>query len=315
MSTPSKLRGLPALFRVSKWIFNEAIDSVLGDTSEIRISDSEIITNFPLETLLTPRSPDRVADGDMIIAEHRIQLPPCQTIEVTIQLPPRAREGLILTRRNVAKVVDWLNTCDRQVLLNIKARLDFTLNGGGVNGVWNDFAILMGPLSKLRKRCTSAAVSRDTGYSYNARIEEQCARLEAVLNGERGPARKAIVYQQSILDIRLPVKELKLYYERNEWLEEESRVFHPFQKTDPRGEEGSRLIATLEGIFRLNAWCRTHGEDPPPWLDALFSVVKRVYVIRAEAKAIFDRVLSPGGVRQYDYWISGISTAFDPFKF
>ena len=86
----------------------------------------------------------------------------------------------------------------------------------GVNILSNDFAMLMGSFSRLEKHCTLATVSRDAGFSYDARIDEHCELQEKHLNGDCH-ARKSLRFQQSILDLRIPVVQLKRRLAHHQW--------------------------------------------------------------------------------------------------
>lgn len=300
-----KLKGVPPLFAASKWILLEAIDSLTKGTCKIEIFCNKVRTNFLLERQLLDAGTPVASTVD----ESSIRLPLCRSLSISIIPPVRLPLRFMRTRRNVARVVKWVNSWKRGNLPSLDVKLDIS---DGFSPVYNDFIVLMGPLSLLRGFYTHANVSGGTGYKFDAQIEEHRARLEMCLNGDSVGARRTIEYQQAMLDIRLPIADQPLLFNG------QPREQGPGEQISQHIRAGSAdhvsLIDIQSGIERMQSWCNVHGGNHPPWLERLGSSIKNESITEREAKSLFDEVLSPGRAREYEFWMIGLSTGFDPFQ-
>lgn len=140
-----RIGKIPPLLRTSKWILDEALDSVFKRHGQIHIRNrASVVSNFPLEIILKEYSnPCRE-----VLWEDNIQLSRCEKLSITIEQPssPRSAEQFLQTRRVVDRVVDWLNSCSDLRPSHVQVNLVFDQQP-----LWNDFAILTGPLSKLKR--------------------------------------------------------------------------------------------------------------------------------------------------------------------
>lgn len=220
-------------------------------TFEIQVCSDSIGVNFPLESLLTPR--DLFVGGQ--IDELAIQLPPCKKVDLTIVLPVRTLGAFMATRRSVAKVVELLNLgyIGADSVPSLEVRLEFS----GVKFVWNDVAMLMGPLSRLSR--IPVTVSRDTIFSSNARVEQQCHFLESFQSAEDKDKidKRTLEYQQTMIDVRLPLTQLKQTFP-----DQQCQEVGVYRHLDPRTESAivdERSTADIGiGLVRLQEWCSTY---------------------------------------------------------
>lgn len=276
----SRRKGrLPPLFQVSKRIMNEAMSFLLRRNWQIQILEGKVVTNFPLD---------------------ETQLSLCEKLTITVERPPSPREyrSILETRRAVDIVVNWLNSYSNiksnLKMHGIKVRLGST--GSDSPCVWNDFAMLTGPLSRLKKSYAPAYVSRRDIFVRDARSRQQCDHLEKVLAGGLGAEKRALEYQQAILDIRLAISRTKGDSESN------------------AKSRGLRCDDIVGGVRRLKKWYSIYNVQEPGWLQDLHDVLKK------SAKKIssedFTRVSSDGNATFacFGYWVTGILTGFDPFR-
>lgn len=324
--------SLPALFRGTKWVLLEAVDSLTKGTCSIHISSSKIGLGFPLEPLLKPgRSLD-----PMIIDEDTIRIPICKTIKITIALPQRMLNDFMQSRRSMADVVKWLNSYDTEKLPRLEVKLE---NGSGLEAVPNDFAMLVGPFVKLNKDVESFTISSDTGYSHDARVEQQCDWLEDLLNGDFDEStEKYLIFQQAVLDIRLTATDLTKRLAQLE-VEHEYKVMYAERESfenwwqQPQSTRGSgpetvrvdkqplnidkcSILDIVMGTRALRYWCNAYEVPAPTWLRYLGNVFDRDSEELDEQKLsrMLKEVLLPGDARAYDHYATGLSKGFNPFQ-
>lgn len=292
---------LPALFLTSTTICHEMIHSVMsGRTCNIWINAYFIHSDFLLHTPMEPISTGiRYARH---LRKERLQLPLCQKLRLNITLPsPRNAEDFLQIRRNVATAVSWFNALENRTLPRMEVKLRLgpqDSDGSGVRCVYNDFAMLMGPLSKLIKPCTRAIVLRNTGWkSHNAEVERQSSLLENFLNGS-ADALKELTYQQSMLEVKLALCIGTFrFYRRDRYV----------NLTAAKAAEISKAVATLR------TWCEEYNESPPPWLDDLQNVCGRKVTLEHDAFGLVRRVLEGRKLWQFEQWAAGLTTSFSPF--
>lgn len=208
-------------------------------------------------------------------------------------------------RRVVDTVVGWLNACcDIQM-----SCINVHLASDEVETVWNDFATLLGPLSKLKKPHALAVVLRPRGQPLNAKIEQQCDRLEKVLGGESaGEAKRITEYQQAMLDIRLPVSRILRTMGHSDLHEVEQQTNRFILRPWCHSEISA-------GILRLQGWCVTYGVVLPVWLDKVRDLIERLPVEQGEVAKILGEVLGEETDQvKFEHWMAGLTTAFDPFQ-
>lgn len=280
--------SLPPLFQAAKWILLEAVDSLTKGTCAVHVSSSKIGLSFPLEPLLQPdRSP-----GPIIVDQDTIQIPFCKTIKITVRIPQKVLDDFMQTRRTVTDVVGWLNSCDRKTLPRVEVKLE---SGSGVKPVLNDFKMLMGPLVRLNKDLESVKIWSDTGYSYDAEVEQHCARLAHLLRGrfDKDTA-KTLMFEQAMLDTRLTTADLskrltQLQYQHECAVlraEQERRIGWRQEPHQSRGSSSEpvqvdlrplpidkrSLVDVTLGINALRDWCTTYEVNRPRWLRQLGNV-------------------------------------------
>lgn len=201
-----RVNSIPSLLRVSRKILDEATDSLLKRHCKVSISQDRIVANSPLEAIVDAyRNPCQP-----ITWEAKIQLSNCEKLSIVVEHPPSPRrvENFLQTRRVVDNVVGWLNSNSDLTPSHIEVKLAFDRQPDGFRGVWNDFAMLLGPLSKLDKPSAHAHVARPDARQLEVKIEQQCNGLEKILSNEFGEAKRVFEYQQTILDIRLLVSQI-----------------------------------------------------------------------------------------------------------
>lgn len=302
VKSTSKPCNLPPLFAASKWIHNEAMGPAPqpSDVCRINVDGAFIRTNSPMVEL-----PDESQRTDLI-HDKNIRLPPCRVLVLTIWPPShRSAEDFIQTRRSVAKVAKWLNVCDQETLPCIKIKLGTSATGTDTKSKYEDFALLLGPLSQLQKLYTSVVVSRGPGYAkLDFKIESTCGLLERYLNTGSEVALKELTYQESILDVRL-----QTWYIRSNLQAHSDKA----SNTDsllyqiPRGSMDALRTATR----RLQTLCTARDAYKPIWLLELFSMIQNQAVSRREARNFVDKESGAESAR-FERWAAGQRPRFDP---
>lgn len=296
--------NLPPLFAASKWIHNEAMGPVPQPSSvcRIHIEGAFIKTNSPMVNL------PNESQGTELIHDRDIRLPPCRLLVLTIWPPShRSAEDLIQTRRSVAKVANWLNVCDQETLPSIHIKLGKIATESDAKCKYEDFVLLLGPLSRLQKLYTSAVVSRGPGYAkLDFKIESTCGLLERYLNTGSEVALKELTYQEAILDVRL-----QMWYIR-------SNLQAPGDKSSnignllyhiPRGSMEALRTATR----RLQTLCTARDTYKPIWLLELFNMIQSQAVSRREARNFVDKESGAESAR-FERWAAGQRSRFDPLS-
>ena len=284
----------PHFLRVSKQVHDEIVQAMMTDaTCKVRIESTKITTNF-IDCFRRAHSPQ--------FGMTSFQLPACNMLDITIVPPfPRTTKEFVETRRNVQLFVEALNSATCDVLPKMSVRLEHQRNGGGFRCEYNDFAMLMGPLSKLQKRCRGVMIYRTTGwYSFAAKIEKQCDLVEKAVTGSK-EASKLFTFQQRMLDIKLPLC----------MFQSEEHFLNRFDSQRQRAALDPKTAAkVLGGCCGLFIWSKTQKEATPQWLGALKD---ELMARRAPSATLLEQVFEGYDKGQLCNWAAGLMTPRNPF--
>lgn len=236
-------------------------------------------------------------------------------------------EDFLQTRRNMAEMVQWLNSCDQKGLPNLQVKLDFGPDGTGVKPLPNEFMMGIGPLKRLSKPYGSVAISRDTGgYSYDARIDEQCGGVKRILTGCSTEREKGMLeFQQAMLNIRLNavylIERIRQHQVEHKLRAREAKWEADWTHKEPRQIEripfqidSCSVDDMSNGVNTLRDWFANTEIDAPMWLHSLSLVLNSQQINEEETTILFDELLRPGNTTSYEHWAVGLSTAFNPFQ-
>ena len=284
----------PCFLRVSKQVHDEILQAMLTDTTcKVRIDLETITTNF-------------IGSFRKIHYPHpgvtSFRLPACKMLDITIIPPsPRNTRDFVQTRKAVQQFVDIVNNSTCDILPKTLVRLEHQANGGGFRCGYNDFAMLMGPLSKLQKPCRGGMIYRTTGwYSFAPDIERQCDLIERAVAGSE-EANMLFTYQQRMLDVKLPL----CMFESNEQFQ------NRFNEHRQRAALDSKAAAAILGACcALYIWSKTHNKPRPDWLDTLsIELMAR----RTPSATLLGQIFEGYGMRDMGYWAAGLMTRINPF--
>jgi hypothetical protein len=186
---------------------------------------------------------------------------------------------------------------------------------------YNDFALLMGPFSKLAKPCRAVMMCRSGGFfGFSPTIERQCDLLEAAISGTSGNsdaenARNVLAYQQFMLDIKVPSALLACLTDREITPKENKELY---MKSAAR---------VMEACLGLKEWYKANNKNPPTWLVTLCdgetgSAPTWLAAFQSRLGLIDDldddnatqwKVLGEQNRGMLKYWISGHYKGRNPF--
>ena len=231
------------MLQTSKHLRGEMLAGTVDSIRKVRIDGQAVTTNFIAR--------------QGILAPDEIGL--CKLLEITIVRPsPRSAVGFAKLRSNVHAFVDILNKSGCKMLPRLAARLDSGKNTTSCE--YNDFALLMGPFSKLTKPCRAVMMYRSGGFfGFSPTIERLCDLLEAAISGTRHAesARNILAYQQFMLDIKIPFTLLACLTD-NEITTAENKELYM--------KSATRVI---EACLGLKGWYGANNKNPPTWLETL----------------------------------------------
>lgn len=265
-----------------------------------------ILANFPLQTLATTWA----SSNATLFGEDAVQVSLCQKLTINVESPsPRVAVKSYTARKTVDKIIGWLNSSSNLQFSRIDTALVFDVENIGAQLVWNDFAMLLGPLSKLQPSFALARVDRPAGQLFDARIDRHCSHLEKLLKGGSPDAKRLVEYQQAILDVRLPIS----FIGSGLGLTPTYEVENPYDLLQLPDECCDNVNA---GIKRLRTWCSTYNVAPPPrWLHDLGNVIKDSKILKGAAEEVFEKVLGIGPYpSKFVHWMAGLATGFNPFQ-
>ena len=234
----------PPILETCKGLRAEMLAGTFDSVRTVTIDLERITTNF-----ITSQG---------ILAPDEIGL--CHLLEITIVRPsPRMAVDFARLRSNVHTFVAILNKSSCKILPRLAVRLD---SDGGFCCGYSDFALLMGPFSKLTKPCRAVMMYRSRSFGFSPGIERQCNLLEAALSGISGNSeaekdKDILAYQQFMLDIKVPLA-LRAALTDTEITPEESKEL--YTKLAPR---------VFEACLGLREWYGAKNKNPPTWLTVL----------------------------------------------
>ena len=220
----------PQFLQATKQLREEMLQSMVADgICKVRIDLATITTN----------SVDLFwANNNSAHRKIFFKVPPCTLLEMSIVPPfPRTAEDFAQVRKNVQVFVETLNNSTCDIIPKMSVKLEHQESGGGFQCGVNDFAMLMGPFSRLKKQCRAVMIYRTTWwYSFAPKIEQQCNLIESAISGSH-ESKKLFTFQQRIIDIKLPL----CLFEA----EEKRLTFRAWPSSRPRGNMDIKTIGLV----------------------------------------------------------------------
>ena len=290
----------PSFLSSSKEMRAEIVDvSMVDGTCTVEIDSERISTNFLATRWMIAPSPKMILERSQ--PDYlSFQLPTCKIFEIIIVPPfPRSTEEFLVARRNVELFVETLNNSKSDFIPKLSVRLQHQHNGGCRCG-YNDFAMLMGPLSKLRKRCRAVMIYRTTGFhTFVPDIEKQCDLIEQAVAGSP-EAQKLLAYQQYMLEIKLPLSRIDYPLSIPQWVQQQPRVV-------PDQSSAARVLRACHG---LKDWCRAYGESRKHWLEPLKVEMEAGNTPSSE---LLEQIFEGHDRSVALWWAAGLATRVNPF--
>lgn len=293
----------PQFLFTSNALRNEMLQAQLADRAcQVKISKGTVSTNF-----IPSPSRKQHMQADMTA----MRLPRCNMLEITIVPPsPRDLERFYKVRRNVQLFVNTLNYSGRDISPPITIRLEH--QDKGVLCGYNDFAMLVGPLSRLQKPCRAVMAYRTTGFhTFVPKIERRCDLIEAAIGGSR-EARKLLTFQQLMLDVKLPLCEFEFTLCRFEEIMRTSQQVSRWRVPEIRQPtlEAPSAARALSACCELEDWCWKYAEPEPQWLVFLMSELESSNM---KPRPLLSQVFEGKKGKDMRDWAAGIMTWMNPF--
>jgi hypothetical protein len=283
---PGQRSHSPNVLRLSMTIREEAADEfMVRRVAIVTVHKGSIGTaGFPSTNLkdVTDYGPRQFSS-----VQDRIVFPNCSHLTIGIRIPSTAHRDtrrfrdLFAIRRNVATIVRVLNNQRGQQRPDLSLSFLMANGNSAADYNYNDFAILAGPVIGLRrdKYGSSELHPHEPELLQESKTERQLSFIQA---SELSPPTTygPLVYQQAILDIKLPL----LSHRAN-------ITSHDFLQL-LRKRSGSTMLAA---IHRLKEWHMAAGLVEPGWIGHLQLVMEGQVGVKKRNRANFwERIM---GVR------------------
>lgn len=289
--SPRESSATPTFLQTSKQLCAEGLAAVKGGRNcKLWIGLNSITTNF----ITDPAN----HSGTSIFAMNEIAN--CKLLEINIQRPsPCTAYGFALLRSNVHGLVDFLNNTSCKTLPKVTLRIQDTSDRGGVLCGYNDFAILIGPFTRLIKPVSAIMVYRTTGCAvFSPGIERQCDLLEQSI-GSPGKARNLARFQQCNLEIKLPLAVLA-------------------NLTDMKVDNTTMRMTIYRGLSKrahlackgLRTWYELNGLIEPTWLQVAWTAFESGDIPSPELQ---NEMLGGQSTWVLKTWAAGHFRAYNPF--
>lgn len=293
-----------AIFYTSKKLRDEASQAVMGGRAcEFTITKTGYRTNFPFcDTLMSPQERNNVINMSVSKAVNFV---PC--------IPhPRCAEDIAAVRRNVAKIVRYINRGERE-LPPVTASI-FSALQRHLRLAYNDYAMLLGPLAGLSNVNRGVKISCSSPLTpglVDSKCLEQCNLIETAMQDCHAFA-DLVLQQQAKIDIKLTIA---MYYDPQ-----------PFAQTlglaliiRPIGLQAARTLKeALHEVKKLHAFKISASPDAmvvdlPAWMHEVYSKVCEFGDQTHIPEHLITTILGDRLRFEYLAWAAGHQTLINPY--